>query len=80
MTCYDPNVGGYIEMGTRYVGRDFGYLMSFNCMLQVAIGIPTEMSAVAVLASFWDKNTSHGAIYIAASIILITACNFVGVK
>lgn len=34
MSCFAPNVGGFIEMGTKYVDPAFGFMMGKYCRLQ----------------------------------------------
>lgn len=49
-------------------------------MLQVGFGIPSELSAIAVLFSFWDKDANHAAIYIAVFLVIMALINVIGVK
>ena len=67
-------------MGTRYVDPAMGFMMGINYILQMGFTIPTEATAIALMIGYWDRNTAHVPIYIALSLILIIAINFVGVK
>lgn len=49
-------------------------------MLQVGFGIPSELSAIAVLFSFWDKAANHAAIYISVFLVIMALINVIGVK
>lgn len=49
-------------------------------MLQVGFGIPSEMAAIAVLFSFWDKDSKHASIYIIVFLIVMALVNVIGVK
>lgn len=80
MMCFAPNVGAYIEMSTKYIGPAEGFCHAVNVMLQVSVGMPTEISAVAVLMTYWDDNVKHMAAYITVAILLLVAANLVGVK
>ncbi|BEJ17270.1 hypothetical protein CspHIS471_0606710 [Cutaneotrichosporon sp. HIS471] len=80
MMCFAPNVGAYIEMSRVYIGPAEGFAHAVNVMLQVTVGMPSEISAVAVLMTYWDDNKQHMAAYITAAILLLVAANMVGVK
>lgn len=67
-------------MGSNYCDPSVGYCMAVSCMLQSCIAIPTEVSAVGLLAGYWDKEHSHLAAYIAAAIVLVGFVNLIGVR
>ncbi|TXT13412.1 hypothetical protein VHUM_00779 [Vanrija humicola] len=79
-TCFAPNVGGFIEMGTRYVDPAFGFMMGINYILQTGLTFPGELSAIAILISYWDDNAKHAGAYITAFLIATLLMNIVGVK
>ncbi|WVR06753.1 hypothetical protein IAU60_003788 [Kwoniella sp. DSM 27419] len=80
MTCFAPNIGGIMAMGHNYVDPAYGVLMGVNYILQTGMAIPSEMSAIAVMLQYWDKNESHVAIYIAVFLVLCIGINILGVK
>lgn len=67
-------------MGERYVDPAFGFMMGINYILQCGMAIPSEMSAIAVMIGYWDDNSSHVAIYIAAFLVVCIIINVVGVR
>ncbi|BEI82223.1 hypothetical protein CcaverHIS002_0300910 [Cutaneotrichosporon cavernicola] len=80
MSCFAPNVGGYVEMATKYVDPAMGFMMGINAFLSCAFGIPTELTAIASLFTYWDHNLNHAAAYITAFMILTILVNIMGVK
>jgi amino acid transporter len=67
-------------MGTLYVSPQWGFMMGINYCLQTGMAIPSEISAIAVMISFWDSSTSHAAIYIAVFLVLAIGTNVIGVR
>lgn len=57
-----------------------GFMMGINYILQVGLAIPAEMSAIAVMISYWDPNASHAGIYIAVFLVFCMCVNIVGVR
>jgi amino acid transporter len=80
MTCFAPNIGGFIEMGTKYVDPAFGFMMGINYLLQTGLTFPTELTAISMLTSYWDTNPNHSGAYITAALLITLAMNVVGVK
>ncbi|KAJ6785900.1 hypothetical protein PWT90_05541 [Aphanocladium album] len=80
MTVYAPNIGGFIEMGNKYVSPEAGFTMGINYILQTGLAIPTEIAAAAVMISYWDADQSHLPAYMAAFLVLTILINLVGVK
>ncbi|KAL1408344.1 hypothetical protein Q8F55_005152 [Vanrija albida] len=74
MTCFAPNVGGFIEMGTRYVDPAFGFMMG------TGLTFPGELSAIAILISYWDDNKKHAGAYITAFLIATLLMNVIGIE
>lgn len=69
-SCYAPNVGGFTEMATKYADPALGFMSGINYTLSTGFGIPSEISAIAVLFTYWDHNTAHAPAYIALFIVL----------
>jgi len=79
-TCFAPNVGGFVEMGTKYVSPHWGFMMGINYILQTGMAVPSELSAIAVMINYWDESSKHAGIYIAAFLVVAIITNFVGVR
>lgn len=79
-TVYSPNIGGFIEMGTKYISPEAGFAMGINYILQTGFAVPTEITAAAVMISYWDPVTNHVAAYIASFLVLSIGINLLGVK
>jgi amino acid transporter len=67
-------------MGTKYVDPAMGFMMGINAFLSVAFGIPTELTAIASLFTYWDHNIGHAAAYITAFLVLTVLVNILGVR
>lgn len=67
-------------MGNKYISPEAGFAMGINYILQTGLAIPTEVTAAAVMISFWDPASSHVPAYIATFLIVAIAINLVGVK
>lgn len=80
MMCFVPNVGGFIEMGSNYVEPAVGYTMAVSCMMQSCVCIPAEISAIGLLAGYWDKDPNHLAAYIAAGVVAVSLVTFTPVR
>ncbi|ROV94925.1 hypothetical protein VSDG_07116 [Cytospora chrysosperma] len=80
MTVFAPNIGGFIEMGNKYVSPEIGFAMGINYILLTGFTVPTEITAIGLMLGFWDDNSSHLAIYIIVFLIVCIAINFLGVK
>ncbi|KAM0525353.1 hypothetical protein ACHAPE_000053 [Trichoderma viride] len=80
MTVYSPNIGGFIEMGTKYISPEAGFAMGINYILQTGFAVPTEITAAAVMISYWDPVANHVAAYIASFLVLSIGINLLGVK
>ena len=53
MSTYQPTAGTFCEYSNQYVGRSFGFAMGYNYWLNWAITIATEVSAAAMIMSYW---------------------------
>ena len=72
--------GGFIEIGNKYIAPEAGFMMGINNILQTGLAIPTEVSAAAIMISFWDSSSSHVPAYIATFLMATIIINLVGVK
>jgi amino acid transporter len=67
-------------MGNKYLSPEIGFAMGINYILQTGFSIPAELSAIAVMISYWDPVQSHMPAYIATFLILPVGLNLAGVK
>jgi len=67
-------------MGNKYIAPEAGFMMGINYILQTGLAIPTEVTACAVMISFWDHIETHVSAYIAAFLVVTVTINLVGVK
>lgn len=67
-------------MGTKYISPEAGFAMGINYILQTGFAVPTEITAAAVMISYWDPVTNHVAAYIASFLVLSIGINLLGVK
>lgn len=67
-------------MGNKYLSPEMGFAMGINYILQTGFSIPAELSAIAVMISYWDPVQSHLPIYIAVFLIFPVGLNLAGVK
>ncbi|ROW07142.1 hypothetical protein VPNG_07317 [Cytospora leucostoma] len=78
MTVFAPNIGGFIEMGNKYLSPEIGFAMGINYILLTGFTVPTEITAIGLMIGFWDDNSSHLPIYIIVFLIVCIAFNFLG--
>ena len=53
MSAYRPTSGTFCEYATVFVGKSFGTAMGYNYWLNWAITIAAEISAAAIIMSYW---------------------------
>jgi len=53
MSAYNPSSGSLCDYSTKYVGKSFGFAMGYNYWLNWAITIAAEISATAMITSYW---------------------------
>lgn len=56
MSTYRPSSGSFCDYSKEYVGESFGFAMSYNYWINWAITIAAEVSAAAIIASYWFPN------------------------
>lgn len=54
MVAYLPIPGGHIKLAERFVDPAFSFTMGWNYWYNWVIILPAELSAAAVLMSFWE--------------------------
>ncbi len=53
MSTYKPSSGSFCDYSSLYVGKSFGFAMSYNYWFNWAITIAAEISAAALVMSYW---------------------------
>ncbi len=79
MSAYRPTSGTFCEYATVYVGKSFGTAMGYNYWLNWAITIAAEISAAAIIMSYWFP-TVHAIVFSALFFGLIFLCNILSVQ
>lgn len=79
MSAYQPTSGTFCEYATLFVGKSFGTAMGYNYWLNWAITIAAEISAAAIIMSYWFP-TIHAIVFSALFFSLILLCNLLSVR
>ena len=79
MSTYKPSSGSFCDYSSMYVGKSFGFAMSYNYWFNWAITIAAEISAAALVMSYWFPN-SNPVYFSLAFFVLIFAANIFSVK
>ena len=53
LSTYKPSSGSFCDYSSMYVGKSFGFAMSYNYWFNWAITIAAEISAAALVMSYW---------------------------
>lgn len=53
MSTFRPSSGSFCDYSSMYVGKSFGFAMSYNYWFNWAITIAAELSAAALVMSYW---------------------------
>ncbi|KAI5984926.1 general amino acid permease [Pisolithus marmoratus] len=80
MAAYAPISGSVVHYTARWLDPAAGFALGWNYCYSTAISIPLEITALTAFVSFWDSNSSHAAIYIAATIVGLFVINLFGVR
>jgi len=79
MSAYRPTAGTFCEYSTLYVGKSFGFAMGYTYWLNWAITIAAEISAAAMITSYWFPQ-SNSIIFSVIFFAAIFLCNIYSVK
>ncbi|PWN52633.1 hypothetical protein IE53DRAFT_384890 [Violaceomyces palustris] len=79
MIAYLPVAGGHITLAKRFVNPSLAFTMGWNYWYNWVVVLPAELSAAAVLISFWDDKTSP-AVWISVCLVVCVAINMLGVR
>ncbi|GAA6048096.1 hypothetical protein JCM3770_000189 [Rhodotorula araucariae] len=72
-----PIPGGQVTLAARFVNGPFGFTVGYFYAYDWLLALPAELSASAVLISYWDKTTSP-AVYITVTGVVAIAINWAG--
>ena len=79
MSAYKPSSGSFCDYSNEYVGRSFGFAMGYNYWLNWAITIAAEVSAAAIIMTFWFPEI-NGAIFSMVFFLAIFIFNIFSVR
>lgn len=73
---YLPIPGGHLRLADRFVSPALSFTMSYNYLFNWLIILPAELSAAAVLCSYWSD--ANPAIFITACFVVVVLINLAG--
>ncbi|KAG9014332.1 hypothetical protein FRB94_012738 [Tulasnella sp. JGI-2019a] len=80
MTCFAPISGTFPHFASRWVDPAFGFAVGWNYFYTQAITVPVEITAAAILITFWDDSSSRQPLYIALILVFMCMINLFGVR
>ncbi|KZT25359.1 general APC amino acid permease [Neolentinus lepideus HHB14362 ss-1] len=80
MTSLAPISGTFPHFAARWVDPAFGFAVGWNYFYTNLMSVPVEISAAAILITFWDDKQSHQWIYTLVVCIVVCAINIFGVR
>ncbi|CDW97980.1 hypothetical protein, partial [Sporisorium scitamineum] len=78
MISYLPVPGAHIKLAERFVGKPLSFAMGWNYWYNWVIVLPAELSAAAVLMSYWSD--LNPAIWISIFLVVVVAINLLGTR
>ncbi|KAF8552154.1 hypothetical protein OG21DRAFT_1486409 [Imleria badia] len=78
MTTFLPIPGGFIKLAERFVDPAFAFAIARSLSFTTKLTLPTELSWVAVIFSYWDKKTDP-AVWITVCLVVAIGINALGV-
>lgn len=79
MATLFPVSGSFTHYATRWLDPALGFALGVNYWYSYAITLPTEITAAAIVISYWDTKTNPG-VWIAVFLVVIVGINFAGVR
>ncbi|ORY79289.1 putative amino acid permease [Leucosporidium creatinivorum] len=79
MATLIPTAGTFPHFATRFISPSVGFSLALSYFYCYAISVASELSAAAVLVSFWAPDLSP-AVTISVGLVALIALNFVGVN
>ncbi|KAI0270237.1 general amino acid permease 1 [Russula aff. rugulosa BPL654] len=80
MAVFAPVPGSLSHYAGRWVDPALGFAVGWNYFYTCAIALPAEITAAAVLISFWDHNSNNVPFHIAVLIVFVYIVNILGQK
>lgn len=81
MAAFLPVPGGFVHHASRFVEPAMGSALAWSYWFSYGITIPTEISAAALVISFWDPNqTINPAAWVSIFMVICVAVNFAPVR
>ena len=77
MIAYLPIEGGHIKLAERFVDPAFSFTMGWNYWYNWVIVLPAELSAAAVLISYWNKAINPAA-WVSMCLVVVVSINLLG--
>ncbi|GAA95789.1 uncharacterized protein L969DRAFT_62736 [Mixia osmundae IAM 14324] len=74
-----PVSGAFTHYAARFVDPALGFALGWNYWYSYAITLPTEITAAAIVISYWD-DTTNVAVWISIFLVVICSINFFGVR
>lgn len=78
MATLFPVAGGFTHYATRFVDPAMGFALGLNYWYSYAITLPTELTAAALVISYWNDVINPG-VWITILFVAIVIVNFLGV-
>ena len=75
---YLPVPGGHIKLSGRFVSPAMSFAMGYNYIFNWLIVLPAELTAAAVLCSYWSD--ASPAIFISACLVIVLLINLLGAR
>jgi len=79
MATLFPVSGSFTHYATRWLDPALGFALGYNYWYSYAITLPTEITAAAIVISYWDATTTPAA-WITIFLFVIVLINFCGVR
>jgi amino acid transporter len=79
MATMFPVSGAFTHYATRWLDPALGFALGYNYWYSYAITMPTEVTAAAIVISYWDSTTTPAA-WITIFLFVIISINFAGVR
>ena len=77
MVSYLPIPGGHIKLAERFVDPALSFAIGWNYWYTLVIVLPAELSAAAVLISFWNK-IINPAVWVTMCLVVVIVINAFG--
>ncbi|PWN44752.1 amino acid transporter [Ceraceosorus guamensis] len=77
MSAYIPHKRGFPGHATRFVSPEFGFATGYNYLFKYLIIFPTQLSAAALLITFWTP--LNPAVIISVYLVVCVFLNYAGV-